>query len=82
MMRSTTWRKMPRPVPCGWPRSAITGRIDDVGAEVARLLGLGAAEVSCWLQRHVLRAPGGHLLCVIPIHSDPDLFAATARIWK
>ncbi len=24
---STTYRKMPRPEPCSWPRSAMTGRI-------------------------------------------------------
>ncbi|MFC8197984.1 VOC family protein [Streptomyces sp. NPDC060006] len=64
------------------PRMHIDIETDDVDAEVARLLGLGATEVSQWLQCHVLRAPGGHLLCVIPVHSDPDLFAATARIWK
>ena len=39
---------------------------DDLAAEVARLTGLGATPVSQWLDCHVLRAPGGHLLCVIP----------------
>jgi hypothetical protein len=29
----------------------------------------------------VLRAPGGHLLCVIPVHSDPGAFAAQATTW-
>jgi hypothetical protein len=28
-----------------------------------------------------LRAPGGHLLCVIPVHSDPDAFKAQATTW-
>lgn len=64
------------------PRMHIDIETDDVDAEVDRLRGLGATEVSRWLQCHVLRAPGGHLLCVIPVHSDPDLFAATARTWK
>src|SRR6185312_10496015 len=43
---------------------------DDVDAETARLLGLGAVEVDRWLECRILRAPGGHLLCVIPLHSD------------
>jgi hypothetical protein len=54
---------------------------DDVEAEVKRLLGLGATKVSQWLNCHVLRAPGGHLLCVIPVHSDRALFDAQARTW-
>jgi hypothetical protein len=54
---------------------------DDVDAEVARLVGLGAVEVARWLDCHVLRAPGGHLLCVIPVHSDPETFARHARVW-
>ncbi|GAB3968507.1 VOC family protein [Plantactinospora veratri] len=54
---------------------------DDVPAEVARLIALGATEVSTWLDCHVLRAPGGHLLCVIPVASDPELFRAQARTW-
>lgn len=24
---------------------------------------------------------GGHLLCVIPLHSDPDTFRRLARVW-
>ncbi|MFC6015187.1 VOC family protein [Plantactinospora solaniradicis] len=55
---------------------------DDVPAEVARLIALGATEVSTWLECHVLRAPGGHLLCVIPVHSDPEVFSAGARTWQ
>lgn len=54
---------------------------DDVAAEVARLEALGAREVSSWQGCRTLRAPGGHLLCVIPLHSDPDLFAQRARTW-
>lgn len=54
---------------------------DDVDAEVARLVGLGAQEVSSWQGCRTLRAPGGHLLCVIPVHSDPAAFAAAARTW-
>ncbi len=54
---------------------------DDVSAEVARLRGLGAVEESSWQDCHTLRAPGGHLLCVIPVHSDRETFAALARTW-
>jgi hypothetical protein len=42
---------------------------DDLEAETARLVGLGAVEVNRWLDCRILRAPGGHLLCVIPRHS-------------
>jgi hypothetical protein len=54
---------------------------DDVEAETARLTALGAVEVSRWLDCHILRAPGGHLLCVIPVHSRPELFDAQATAW-
>ena len=54
---------------------------DDVAAETARLCALGAVEVSRWLECRTLRVPGGHLLCVIPVHSDPAAFAAQARTW-
>ncbi len=54
---------------------------DDVAAEVARLVGLGAGEVSTWAGCHTLRTPGGHLLCVIPVHSDPAEFLARAHVW-
>ncbi|MEU4831859.1 VOC family protein [Streptosporangium sp. NPDC023615] len=52
---------------------------DDVDAETGRLLALGATEVARWLECRILRAPGGHLLCVVPVHSDPEFFAAHAR---
>lgn len=54
---------------------------DDVAAEVARLTALGASEESSWQGCHTLRAPGGHLLCVIPLHSDPASFADLANTW-
>ncbi|WP_241998056.1 MULTISPECIES: VOC family protein [Kribbella] len=63
------------------PRYHLDIETDDVAAEVARLEGLGAVEVSSWQGCHTLRAPGGHLLCVIPVHSDPDLFAERAQTW-
>lgn len=63
------------------PRYHVDIETDDVDAEVGRLLVLGATEVSSWLECRTLRAPGGHLLCVIPVHSEPDEFVARARTW-
>ena len=55
---------------------------DDVDAETARLVALGAVEIDQWLEYRVLRAPGGHLLCVIPLHSDPETFDRLATTWE
>ena len=63
------------------PRFHLDIETDDVEAETARLRALGAVQVSQWLQCRVLRAPGGHLLCVIPVHSDPEAFKAQAATW-
>ena len=74
------------------PEPGVPGGSDAFGAshalnspasrgETARLLALGAVQVSQWLECHVLRAPGGHLLCVIPVHSDPGAFKAQATTW-
>ena len=54
---------------------------DDVAAEVQRLTELGAVEVSSWQGCHTLEVPGGHLICVIPVHSDPATFARLAHTW-
>jgi hypothetical protein len=54
---------------------------DDVAAETERLLALGATEVGAWLDCRTLRVPGGHLVCVIPVHSDPEEFAGRAHVW-
>ena len=64
------------------PRFHIDIETDDVEAETARLLTLGATETARWLECRVLRAPGGHLLCVLPVHSDPAVFNAQARTWS
>jgi hypothetical protein len=64
------------------PRYHLDIETDDVPAEVERLTGLGAVEIADWQGCHTLRAPGGHLLCVIPVHSDPDEFAAKATTWN
>jgi Glyoxalase-like domain len=63
------------------PRFHLDIETDNVEAETARLLALGAVPVSQWLECHVLRAPGGHLVCVIPVHSDPGAFKAQATTW-
>lgn len=63
------------------PRFHIDIESDDVQAETARLLALGAVQVAQWLECRVLRAPGGHLLCVLPVHSDPEVFEAAASTW-
>lgn len=63
------------------PRYHVDLETDDVAAEVARLVALGATQVSTWQGCHTLRAPGGHLLCVIPVHSDEAVFARLATTW-
>jgi Glyoxalase-like domain len=63
------------------PRYHIDIETDDLEAEVARLTALGAVQVDRWKDAFNLRAPGGHLLCVVPIHSDPETFASSARTW-
>jgi Glyoxalase-like domain len=65
----------------GAPRYHIDIETDDLDAEVARLTALGAEPVTRWKDAHTLRAPGGHLFCVVPVHSDPETFAASARTW-
>lgn len=63
------------------PRFHLDIETDDVEAETARLLALGAVRVSQWLEARVLRAPGGHLLCVVPVQGDPAAFKAQATTW-
>ncbi|GAA2204952.1 VOC family protein [Nonomuraea monospora] len=65
----------------GEPRFHLDIESDDVEAETRRLIGLGAVEVSRWLECRVLRAPGGHLMCVLPLESDPAVFEAEAKTW-
>jgi hypothetical protein len=63
------------------PRYHLDIETDDLVAEVDRLTALGAEQVSRWKDAYTLRAPGGHLLCVVPVHSDPETFANSARTW-
>ncbi len=63
------------------PRFHLDIETDDVEAETARLTALGATPVSRWQECRVLRAPGGHLVCVLPVESAPDVFDAEAKTW-
>jgi hypothetical protein len=63
------------------PRYHLDIETDDVASETARLTALGAVELRRWLDCRILQAPGGHLLCVIPLHGDPDAFQRLARVW-
>ncbi|MBL1066846.1 VOC family protein [Streptomyces sp. 7-21] len=63
------------------PRYHVDIESDDPEAETQRLIALGATEITRWLDCRVLRAPGGHLLCVLPVHSPPEVFQAEARTW-
>jgi hypothetical protein len=63
------------------PRLHLDIEADDVEAETTRLLALGATQISKWLECRVLRAPGGHLNCVLPVHSDLEVFKTQARTW-
>ena len=63
------------------PRYHLDFETDDVDAETARLIGLGAVERSRWLDCRTLEVPGGQLVCVIPLHSDPEEFAKVAHVW-
>lgn len=65
----------------GAARYHLDFETDDVAAESARLINLGAVEKSRWLDCRTLEVPGGHLVCVIPVHSDPAEFRASARVW-
>jgi predicted enzyme related to lactoylglutathione lyase len=66
----------------GEPRIHMDIETDDLDAETARLQALGAVEVSRWLDCRTLRVPGGHLVCVIPLHSDREEFEAAANVWE
>ncbi|MFC0504337.1 VOC family protein [Micromonospora costi] len=63
------------------PRFHLDIETDDVEAETARLVALGATQVNRWQECRILRAPGGHLLCVLPVESAPEVFDAEAKTW-
>lgn len=53
---------------------------DDVDAEVTRLAGLGAREISRIKSWVVMEAPTGQRFCVVPVESAH--FDATANTWE
>ena len=56
--------------------------IRDIANKLANALtALGAEPVNRWKDAITMRSPGGHLLCVVPVHSDPETFARTAHTW-
>ncbi|MET7751888.1 VOC family protein [Micromonospora sp. NPDC005367] len=63
------------------PRLHRDIEMDDVAAEAARLVGPRATPVTQWQECRVLRAPGRHLVCVLPVESAPEVFDAEARTW-
>ncbi|MEV1008010.1 VOC family protein [Streptomyces sp. NPDC049881] len=63
------------------PRMHLDIETDDAEAETARLTALGAEQIARWQECRVLRAPGGHLLCVLPVETDPETFRAQANVW-
>lgn len=63
------------------PRIHLDIETDDIASETARLVALGAEQVAQWQECRVLRVPGGHVLCVLPVESDPDTFRAQANVW-
>ncbi|MFE9060050.1 VOC family protein [Streptomyces violaceusniger] len=63
------------------PRIHLDFETDDVEAETGRLLALGAERIAQWQECRVLRVPGGHLMCVLPLESDPETFRAQANVW-
>lgn len=62
------------------PRYHIDIETDDIEAEAQRLVGLGATVIAKpgW---YVLRAPGGHILCVVAVQSEPEFFEKNARVY-
>jgi hypothetical protein len=64
------------------PRIHLDIETDDTEAEITRLIALGAEQISQWQECHVLRVPGGHLVCVLPVESAPEIFNAQATAWR
>lgn len=62
------------------PRVHLDIETDDVDAEVARLVGLGATEIERIKTWVVMRDPVGTVFCVIRVQ-DADRFASTATTW-
>ncbi|BCJ40328.1 hypothetical protein GCM10010168_31870 [Actinoplanes ianthinogenes] len=63
------------------PRYHVDIETDDVEAESARLIRAGATIVTDNGGHKILRAPGGHLVCVVPVQSSEHLFATDSKVW-
>lgn len=63
------------------PRYHMDIETDDVAAETDRLRGLGATVVDAANGWNVLRSPGGHLFCVVPVQTDKEFFQANSQVW-
>lgn len=53
---------------------------DDVDAEIARVVGLGAEVVERHESYAILQDPGGHVFCVVPVQTGED-FDRHATTW-
>jgi hypothetical protein len=62
------------------PRWHVDIETDDVGAEVRRVLALGARLVDDRGEHVILEDPGEVVFCVVPVQTG-DLFAAEATTW-
>jgi hypothetical protein len=54
---------------------------DDVAAEVARVVGLGARVVEEKDEHVILEDPAGLVFCVVPVQTGPH-FEADATVWE
>ena len=64
----------------GGPRVHLDIETDDVPAEVARVVDLGARVVERRQGYTILTDPGGLVFCVVPVQK-PDLFEPHATTW-
>jgi hypothetical protein len=64
----------------GTPRVHLDIETDDVTAEVARVVDLGARILAQRDGYTILTDPGGLVFCVVPVQ-NPDLFEAHAITW-
>lgn len=63
------------------PRVHLDIETDDVAAEVARVVALGATVVEEREEYTILNDPGGLVFCVVPVQTE-DRFEREALIWK
>lgn len=66
----------------GEPRVHVDIETDDVAAEVARLVGLGASVRDDRDEYAILADPDGLVFCVVPVQTGPQRFRAGALAWS